>query len=256
MKQIYFFLVFVLVFAYSCKEVNKNAETKVLLLYCGITMINPISEIAEIIEKQENCEILITKGGSGNLYKAIITNKIGDLYIPGSETYIEKGVGENIITDTVFVGINKAVMMVQKGNPKNIKNSLESLTNKEYKVIIGNPYSGSIGKETKNILDKKGIFEEVSKNVESYTTDSKDLIIAIKNGEADLAINWYATSTWDDNKGYVDVLFIDPEFATEKKLFLALLDYSEHPDIARAFMKYASSTKGKDIFKKHGLYYH
>ncbi len=250
-KILSFILIFTLIFS-SCKKTNPP-DKKELLVFCGITMVKPIAEIAEIIEKQENCKIIIIKGGSENIYKSIQINKKGDLYIPGSETYIEKGFKENIISDTVFVGINKAVMLVQKGNPNNIDNNLDNLMNEKYKVVIGNPYSGSVGKETKTILDKKGIFDEVSKNVSYYTTDSKDLIPALKKKEADIVINWYATSVWDDNKNYVDVLEIDTMYAKEKKLYLSLLKYSKYPDISKAFMKYAASDKGKEIFLKYGF---
>jgi len=236
----------------SCTN-NEVKDTKELLIYCGITMEKPIAEIAQIIEKQEDCKIFIIIGGSENLYKSFLINEVGDMYISGSESYIEKGIAYNYIVDTVFVGINKAAMMVKEGNPKNINNCLESLTNKDYKVVIGNPKSGSIGKETKKILDKKNIFNEVNENTVYYTTDSKDLILALKNNEADLIINWYASSTWDDNKSYVDVLNIDKEFAAEKKLFLGLLKYSKYPNISKSFITYASSPKGRAIFKKYGF---
>ena len=249
---LYLFLFSVLIV--SCNNNKDKKEPDELLIYCGITMIKPISEISKIIEKQENCKILITKGGSGNLFKSILTNEAGDLYLPGSETYIEKAIKENFVTDTVFVGINKAVMMVQKNNPKKIKNCLSSLTDKKLRIVIGNPYSGSIGKETKKILDKKGIFEEVNKNIEYYTTDSKDLTLALKNDKADLVVNWYATSTWEGNKKYIDVFVIDEKFAKKKKLIIGLLKYSNNPEIAKKFIKYASSKEGQEIFKKHGLY--
>ena len=246
------FTIILLFFIVSCTNNDKD-KTKELLIYCGITMEKPISEISQIIEKQENCKVAIIIGGSENLYKAILINEIGDLYIPGSESYIETGITEGYIKDTVFVGINKAVMMVKKGNPKNIVACLESLADINNRVVIGNPNSGSVGKETKKILDKKKIFDKVSKNVVYYTTDSKDLIPALKNDEADIIINWYAASTWEDNENYVDTLCIDEEFAKEKKLILGLIKYSKHPNLAKAFMKYASSQKGKDIFMKYGF---
>jgi len=250
MKQV--LIIFFLLSVVSCAN-NNHKKTKELLIYCGITMEKPIYEIAQIIEKQENCKIFITIGGSENLYNSFLINEVGDMYISGSESYIEKGISYNYILDTVFVGVNKAVMMVKKGNPKNISNILESLTNTDYRVVIGNPNSGSIGKETKRILSKKNIFKEVSNNTIYFTTDSKDLIIAIKNNDADLIINWQASSTWDDNKRYVDVLSIDEEFAKEKKLFLGLLKYSKHPAISKKFIEFASSSEGKAIFKKYGF---
>ena len=249
LKYSIFLLLLLLV---SCTQ-NETKKTKELLIYCGITMEKPISEIAQIIEKQEDCKIFIVIGGSENLYKSFLINEVGDLYISGSESYIEKGIAYNYIIDTVFVGINKAAMMVKKGNPKNINNCLSSLANTDYKVVIGNPNSGSIGKETKKILDKKNIFNKVSDNTIYYTTDSKDLILALKNNEADLIINWYASSTWDENKSHVDVLYIDKKFAAEKKLFLGLLKYSKYPNISKSFINYASSPEGKAIFKKYGF---
>lgn len=231
-----------------------SKDKKELLIYCGITMIKPMSEIAQIIEKQENCKITITKGGSGNLLKSLKINKVGDLYLPGSDAYIKICQKEGLITDTVFVGYNKASMMVQKGNPKKITANLDNLKNKKYYVVIGNPNSGSIGKETKKILEKKGIFQEVYQNAHQLTTDSKDLVLVLRDKKADLVMNWYATSTWEENKKYLDVLPINERYAKKKKLVISLLKTSKYPDIAKKFMAYAASEDGKKLFIKHGLY--
>ncbi len=254
MKYITYFLLVFFIVSISCNNQKKEKNKPELLIYCGITMTKPISEIATIIEKQEACKILITKGGSGNLYKSILLNKVGDLYLPGSESYIKKAMEEGFVKDTVFVGHNKAAMMVKKGNPKKINNCLNNLLDKNLKIVIGNPNSGSIGRETKKILDKKGIFDEVSKNVEYFTTDSKDLSLSIKTDKADLVINWYAISTWEGNENHIEVLNIDEKFAKKKKLIIGLVKYSEHTKIAGEFMNYASSEKGKKIFKKYGLF--
>ena len=232
------------------QDVKKKKE---LLIYCGITMIHPMSAIAEIIEKQEDCKISITKGGSGNLLKSIKINNVGDMYLPGSDSYIKTCLNEGIVTESVFVGYNKAAMMVQKGNPKKISTNLANLADKKYYVVIGNPNSGSIGKETKRILGKKGIYEQVMDNARRLTTDSKDLVHVLQNKEADLVVNWHATSTWPENRPYVDAISINEEYAPRKRLVIGLLKTSRHPDIARKFMQYAVSDKGKELFEKYGF---
>ncbi|MEA3361124.1 MAG: substrate-binding domain-containing protein [Thermodesulfobacteriota bacterium] len=259
-------MILILIFFISSCSQNSDQEKKdsapvqnkkELLIYCGITMIRPMSEIAAMIENQENCKITITKGGSGNLLKSIAHNKTGDLYLPGSDRYY-KIIDEkypDLVTATEFVGHNKAAIMVQKGNPKKITKDLADLADKHYGVVIGNSDSGSIGKEAKKILEKKGVYKDVIKNVMSLTTDSKDLVKAIKNKEADIVINWFAVSTWDDNPQFMDVIEIDPKYAKKKKLILGLLKYSRYPDIAKKFMDLAGSEKGKELFKKHGLYF-
>ncbi|MBU8869599.1 MAG: substrate-binding domain-containing protein [Gemmatimonadales bacterium] len=232
----------------------EKAETKELLIYCGNTMIQPVSDIARIIEKQENCKIIIIKDGSGNLLRSIKVNQLGDLYLPGSDSYIKTCQADDLISETVLVGYNKAALLVQKGNPKHISADLANLARTELFVVIGNPDSGAIGKETKKILQKKGIFPAVLRNSRELTTDTKDLVKAIKNKQADLVVSWYASSQWVENEPYIDVLGIDENFATKKKLVLGLLKTTRYPDIARAFMTYATSDLGRDTFDKYGFY--
>ncbi len=242
-------------FNFACSHPSTQTKQKELLIYCGITMIKPMREIANVIERQESCKITITKDGSGNLLKSIRLNKIGDLFLPGSESYISKAMEEGLITKTIHVGYNKAAIMVKKGNPKNIPPNLSSLTNPDYYVIMGNPESGSIGKETKKILEQKQIYSEVLKNTKQLTTDSKDLTLMIKEDVADLTINWFATATWHENTNHIEALPIDKKFAQKKKLILAKLIFTTNPNIVEKLMNFAASEEGKAIFLKHGLYH-
>lgn len=252
-KQLPFLGFLILSFIITSCKTKQAEEKKELLIYCGITMIRPMTEIKQIIEKQENCHIEIMKGGSGNLLNAIEQNGVGDLYLPGSESYIYTALQKGMIKDTATVGHNKLALIIQKGNPSNIKPEIQSLSSKDYYVVIGNPNSGSVGKATKKLLLTEGIFEEVEQNAIRFTTDSKDLSMAIINNEADIIINWYATYTWDRNRDYMDILDIPSLENTKNKLVLAQLNSSQHPKIAQKIMAYAISPEGQAIFKKHGL---
>ncbi len=249
-KIVFILMAFLLILTSCTKKPDKPKE---LLIYCGITLIQPIMEIKTIVEKEYDCNILVTKGGSGNLLTSLKLSKIGDLYLPGSESYIKQCYKEDLIADTVFVGCNRASIMVQKGNPKNISSDLNNFTNKDYAVVIGNPESGSIGKETKKILTKKGIYKQVLGNVLFLTTDSKDLFRVLKDKEADLVINWYAVSQWEENKDYVTAIKIDEKYANKKRLVIGSLKTSKYPEIAKRFMEIAGSKEGKEIFRKYGF---
>jgi molybdate transport system substrate-binding protein len=261
-KNIFIFLTGLLIFTTSCNYspediFNDEDNKKQMLIYCGITMIRPMAEIAEIIEKQEDCKISIIKGGSGNLLDMIVENEYGDLYLPGSDRYYEKIAKSypGLITDTVTVGFNKAVLMVQKGNPLGFGGDLKKLTGKDINVVIGDPASGSIGKEAKKILTKAGIFDEVINNAPVLTTDSKDLVTMLKNKTADVVINWYACSQWDSNSTFMQVIDIDSRYSKKKRLVLGLIRYSQNKELAKKFMELASSERGKMIFDKYGLYH-
>ena len=245
-------IIFLFIF-FGCDSQKLEKPKKELLIYCGTTMMKPMMEIKGIIEKQENCKIIISNGGSGNLLKSLKFSKIGDLYLPGCDSYIQKCKKENLVTDTVFVGYNQAAIMVQKNNPKNISNNLANFTNKNLFVVIGNPDSGSIGKETKRILQKKGIFKAALENANLLATDSKKLFQVLKDKEADLVINWYAVSTWKEHKSAITSIKIEEKYTEKKKLVIGLLKTSKHPEIAKKIMDYASGEKGNKIFSKYGL---
>jgi molybdate transport system substrate-binding protein len=254
MARLLMLLGFIALVCGGCGEKPNREGRKQLLIYCGITMARPMAEIKAIIEREENCEILMTTGGSGNLLKALKENKAGDLYLPGSEKYIQTCRDEGLVTESVHVGYNRAALLVQKGNPKNISPDLSNLTSKDYYVVMCNPETGSIGRETADILQRAGLFEEARQNAREFTTDSKRLIQLLRDKQADLAINWYATATWEENRPYVDALQIDPQYARPKKLVLGLLTTSRYPEIAKKFMNYAISEQGKAIFRKYGLH--
>ncbi len=246
------FLVIYTIFGLASCASNP-APKRELLIYCGITMARPMLEIASIIEEQENIDVIIIQGGSGNLLRSIEINNVGDLYLPGSGSYIELAKEKGLIIDTNLVGYNQAALMVQEGNPLNLTADLNNLANPDYYVVIGNPDSGSIGKETRRILEEEGLFEPVLENARELTTDSKDLVSVLAEGRADLVINWYAVSTWEENKENMDVIPLDPALAPPKDLIIASLRTIREPKLAEIFVQYAISEDGQAIFEKYGF---
>jgi molybdate transport system substrate-binding protein len=239
----------------SCGEPSPQTpiEKPTLLIYVGITMIQPMQEIAHYIEKRYNVNINLIKGGSKNLLQIISNSQLGDLYLPGSDSYIRLAEKQQLITDTVAVGYNQAALLVQKGNPKQLDNNLNHLTRSDLNVVIGNPDSSSVGKIAKSILEKHGSYQQVLNNVLFLTPDSKDITQALKDKTADLALSWYATAFWPENKNSMDAILIDEKYGGKKKLVIALLKSSKNPDIARAFMEYARSDAGQAIFRAYGF---
>ncbi len=245
-------LALVFVTACSAPTPPKNAS-KEILIYCGITMIKPVQEIAGIFEKKHGCLVKIIKGGSGDLLKAIELSQTGDLYLPGESSYMDSCISDGLCRVFVCVGYNRSVLVVKKNNPKNIPADLKSLTNRSYKVVIADPETGSIGREAKTALQKAGLFAEVIANGPVFTTDSKDITKAIQSGHADVGINWYATTQWPENSAIVDAMPISEDYAPKTPLLLGALSYSAHPDLALEFIKLATTTQGRQVFEKFGF---
>ncbi len=231
-----------------------HAETKnELLFYVGITMVKPVNELAKNFEKANNCTIKILQGGSQDLYDSVKSSQVGDLYLPGSVSYRDKFLKDGLLLEGKFVGYNKLSLVVKKGNPKNIKASLNELTNEELNVVLGNEQSGSIGDATKKLLTKFELYEKAISNSVYLVPDSRNLINSIKSGEADLVLNWHATTFWDDNKQFVEAIVLEDKYSDKAKLVFNLLSISQNKELSRKFMDYASSIEGREVFKKYGF---
>ena len=238
----------------GCTGIPQENPKKELLIFCGITMVRPIQEIASLIEAEQNCIIKIIQGGSGNLLRSIKVNGLGDLYLPGDEVYIKQSLEEKLVTKTVTVGCNHPALIVQKNNPLSISADLKNLADKQYRVVMASAKSSSIGKVTENILRSHSLYQQALNNALYLTTDSKDLTLSIRNKKADLALNWYAVAQWDENREFMDALPLNEEDAPHHRLVLGLLRSSIHPDIAARFMELAASPQGAEIFDRYGIH--
>lgn len=224
-----------------------------LLLYCGITMVRPMGEIVQLFEKRENVKITVAQGGSEDLYQSTKKSGVGDWYLPGEPSYRDKHLKEGLLGDYVTVGYNQMAMVVQKGNPKQVKADPRELLRKDLAVIIGNAASGSVGNETKDILDNLGIYQKVVKAASFLAPDSRSLMNAMKRQEADVTMSWRATGYFADNAAAVDVIDLDPKIAQPQALMLTLLTSSRYPELARRFMALAAGDEGQAIFRKYGF---
>ena len=243
-----------LALALAASTVGAQSRPVELLLYCGITMVRPMTEIARAFEKRENVKIVISQGGSEDLYQSAKKTAIGDWYLPGDPTYRDKYLAEGLFGEYVVVGYNQMAMMVQKGNPKKVKPDPRELLRKDLVVIIGNAESGSVGQETKRILDQLGIYPQVLKNAAFIAPDSRSLMLALRNDEADLTMSWRATGFFTENAAKIDVIDLPPTIAKPQPILLNLLKSTRHPELAKRFMAFAAGEEGQAIFRKHGFY--
>ncbi len=224
-----------------------------LLLYCGITMVRPMTEIAQAFEKRENVKITLAQGGSEDLYQSAKKSSVGDWYLPGEPSYYDRHKLEGLFGDYVTVGYNQMALMVQKGNPKGIQSDPREMLRKDLIAIIGNAESGSVGQESKSILDSLGIYPLVVRQSAFLAPDSRSLANAMKKGEADITMNWRAVGFFPDNAARLDVIDLDPRLAKPQALLLIQLRSTKNTDLAKRFMSFVAGAEGQAIYRKHGF---
>jgi len=229
------------------------AEPPTLLIYCGITMVRPMTELARSFERNENVRILISQGGSEDLYQSARKSRQGDLYLPGEPSYRDRHLSEGLLGDYKVIGYNQMALFVQKGNPKKVRPDIRQVLRKDLALLMGNADSGSIGREAMDILRQAGIYDQAVAHAAMLLPDSRSLSLTMKRGEGDVALSWRATAFFEDNAPYLEVVDLDTKVAKPQALLLNLLTFSKHPEIARRFIDYVASPAGQAVFRKYGF---
>ena len=96
---------------------GQDRQPRELLCYCGITMEAPMRELALLLEQENNCVIKFIIGASGDLFHMLSVNQVGDLYLPGSESYIKQAEQAGFVADTVEVGFKVSRSNKDRKNP-------------------------------------------------------------------------------------------------------------------------------------------
>ena len=232
---------------------SAGAQEQNLLIYCGITMVRPVTELARNFEQREKVKVTLTQGGSEDIYQSARKSRTGDLYLPGEPSYRDKHLAEGLLGDFKVVGYNQMAIFVQKGNPKKVKPDLNQLLRKDLILMIGNAESGSVGQEAKSMLDRAKLYPKVIAKADFLMPDSRAINLAMKRGEADISLNWRATGFFPENEPHVDVIDLDPKLAEPQALLLNLLIFSKNQATARKFIDYAASPEGQAVFRKYGF---
>ena len=238
----------------SCSP-GEEPETprKSLLILCGITMIDPVREIMDIFEAETGVKAVMSYGGSADLMQSILVNRKGDIYFPGNMSFIVEADAKGILAEHKQVGVNQAALFVRKGNPRGLTGDITELTRPDIQVAIGHPDLGSIGKESRRILDAAGIYDRVVASAAMMAPDSKALTGVLLEGKVDVVLNWKPVLHIADNAARMEALPILGGLAKAHPLAMAVTACSQEPELARQFLDLCASARGRAVFERYGF---
>jgi len=229
------------------------AKPAPLLIYCGITMVRPITELARRFEQLEQVPVVVSQGGSEDLYQSLRKSRLGDLYLPGEPSYRDTYLHEGLLGDHRLVGYNQLAIVVAKGNPHRVRPQLTELLRKDLVLVLGNAQSGSVGQESKQVLDRYKLYPQAVAWAAFLMPDSRSLALSLKRGEADVTLSWRATAFFPENAAALEVVDLPPEVAPPQALLLIRLTFSRQPALAQKFMEFVASSEGQAVFRRYGF---
>lgn len=235
-------------------------ENEVIVL-CGSSMRAALEDIIEKYKKVSDDNVLATYGGSGILCAQIQNTGKGHVFIC-HDPFMPWADKNGLIDEWATVGRLDVVIIVAKGNPKNIL-SLEDLAKPGLRIGLGDHRYSTSGVIAKQILEKLDNGEAILKNVRTETHGHQQLCTDVALGTLDASIVWGAVAgLFADRleiipipREYIDAVTSATFGVTDLrniKVTVGLTSVAAKRKSARRFYEFVAR-ECADVFAKHGF---
>jgi molybdate transport system substrate-binding protein len=244
-----FFLAAVaVILAAGCsRESNPAKPTAEVRVLCGSSMATPGQTISKLFTEKNGAQVLVDLGGSETLLPRILTGAAADVFIC-HDPFEQKVKEAGFWTGSAKVGLLEPVLVVRPGNPLKIQ-SVSDLTRHNLKIGIGDPRYSTCGALFVELLDKKGIREEVMKQVVLQGRTHAEIANGLILGSLDAAVVWnYVAVLYKDK--VQRVVTTDPY--PETNVTIVGLKQGRNPSLRDVFLEFCRSQQVRDIFAEHG----
>ena len=223
-------------------------EPPPLFLYAGAGLKPALDELTQAFRAKTGTRIECDYGGSGMLISRLRLSKRGDLFMPGERWYVDQAAQDGLVASQKNVCYFVPVILVPKGNPKNIK-TLADLARPGLRLGLGNPKACQVGRASEQIFAKNGIAKDaIEKNVVFQSVTVSELGLQVTMGQLDATIIWDATAAFYADKA--DAIAILPADNEVSSVAVAVLKCSEQQALAQEFGDFLASPDGQAIFRK------
>jgi molybdenum ABC transporter molybdate-binding protein len=158
---------------YEVVDGDRWAEEPELRLLCGAMLRPAIEETLQAFEQREGVRITRVYNGCGILVAQMRTGQEPDAYFACDQSFMDQV--HDLFLRPVPVSNNRLVIIVLKGNPKEIHN-LDDLAKPGLRVGIGHEKQCALGVLTQKTLVESKLREAVMKNVRTQTPTGDMLV--------------------------------------------------------------------------------
>ena len=234
--------------AASTAAATPGASQPGILVYAGAGLQPALDEIGPAFTVQTGIPVQYNYAGGGALISQMNLTRKGDVFIPGSTMDFKMAKMQGLVGNSTLVAYHVPVIVVQKGNPKNIT-SLQDFARPGLKIALGDVKATAIGQAGAQMFAKLNITDAVNQNVVTRTPTINELTVIMNTGQADasiLTIDQYNSTTMDEIAipANINDVMITPIGATT---------FTTNATAAQEFVDFVSSDQGKAIFAKHGF---
>lgn len=234
---------------YEQKSVFSTIQSdREVIFHCSNSMRLAMEWIASEFQRRENIAVVFNFGGGSELLPLIELGKRGDLFLchdPYEALLKEKG----LLADSIIVGRLRPVVLVPKGNPRNI-GGLADLAQSGLRIASVDRRYATAGKMLHAALDREPWGEAVRANIAIESRGHSDAALAVTTGHADAAVVWnFLAALYADQ---LDKVECGVEFPEEIRVTLCKLVSAENHAETAALMEFAQSDYANRVWAHYG----
>ena len=224
-------------------------EHQTLTVFAGKGLKKAVDEIVVNFEKKESVSISVIYAGSKTLLDTIQKTQKGDIFIPGSQSYIKQA--GKLIINKAPIAYHTPTFIVLSETASQLK-TLEDLMHKDVRIALGNKHMSAIGRVSEAIINDIPKGEQLRKNIVITASTVNELIQLVKTKHVNAALVWKDMLMWQSAKGMTEIK-IPKQFNKSKKIVVSSLKFTQNKRLADLFVNYSSSDEARKIFEKHGF---
>lgn len=250
----------------GCSPKEKTALP--LVCHVGGTMRPVFEKLVEVYEAETGQKVEINSAGSGELLANIELQAEGDLYV-SHDPFLDIIMSKRLAVNGWTIGEIYPVIIVQKGNPKNIR-TLNDLARDDVQLALTDYKLSTLGRMLPSIFGKAGMNLDAltqNKNITIHRSGSFVAnLVVMKN--ADAALVWEAVAalrrdtldsipiTENLPVPYVDTITSATGKSyklTPVRVTICSLKCSKRVQAAEEFMEFVTSAQAKELLEQYGF---
>jgi molybdate transport system substrate-binding protein len=223
---------------------------EVLKVYCGSGLRPVVSELLRRFELEHKVEIQAWYAGSEVLNRRIFFEEGPDIFIPGNDKYLDNLDDAGLLARRVAFCQFVPAIMVQNGNPKNVK-GLKDFLRPELKYGLGHPNACAIGRVSQQIFKKNKLpTEDITSRADLLSLTVRELSLKVADGTLDMAICWNALARYDEKR--LESIALKDRNNVISAVAVGLLKTSELKQKANRLLEYLNSADAQQLLKGYG----
>jgi molybdate transport system substrate-binding protein len=250
-----------IIFTVGCQKMDNasktsapspTAATVTLTISAAASLKETMEEVKKLyISENTNVNIVYNFGSSGSLQQQIEQGAEVDIFLSAAAKQMDAIARKDLIVkDSRMILLENKVVLITPKDAAGIADFKDVTGDKVKAIALGEPKSVPAGQYAEEIFTKLEILEQVKPKA-VYAKDVKEVLTWVESGNAEAGVVY---ETDAKASSIVKIAAQAPSDSHSPIVYpAAVIKASKNVDAAKEFMKFLSSDKAKEVYKKYGF---